>query len=189
MKDDALPEHGSPKSVEPTNGEAATVITPYGRKVPFGMTLRQALDDEYTCQFWVMMLIYFKNQHIYIYILHSVSKSSISTKTGHCVFIKTGMTWGELPIWPCFGLGIITICVVHVVFWLLPSLKFNLRRAAKERIRRMVAPKSRRKELNAPEHLKEEWAKGDKDALSDLLTNLNFNKDWCLRNTFPFPAV
>ena len=143
---------------------------------------------------WIYMSILvddvniFQNQHIYI--LHSVSKSSISTKTGHCVFIKTGMTWGKLPIWPCFGLGIIAICFVHLVFWwLLPSLKFNLRRAAKERIRRMVAPKSRRKELNAPEYLKEEWAKGDKDALSDLLTNLNFNKDWCLRNTFPFPAV
>ena len=141
---------------------------------------------------WIYMSILiddvnmFQNQHLYCILWVKV----YFNKTGHCVFIKTGMMWGKLPIWPCLGLGIITICVVHLFFWwLLPSLKFNLRRAAKERIRRMVAPKSRRKELNAPEYLKEEWEKGDKDALSELLINMNFNKDWCLRNTFLFPAI
>ena len=58
------------------------------------------------------------------------------------------------------------------------SLQFNLRRAAKARIARMVAPKSKRKELNAPEYVKSEWENGDRDSMAELLTRLNFDKEW-----------
>ena len=58
------------------------------------------------------------------------------------------------------------------------SLQFNLRRAAKARIARMVAPKTKRRELNAPDYVKSEWEGGDRDAMAELLTRLNFDKEW-----------
>ena len=62
------------------------------------------------------------------------------------------------------------------------ALQFNLRRAAKERIRRMVAPKSTKKHLNAPDYVVEEFKNGDKDALADLLQRVNWSKDWFINN-------
>ena len=56
-------------------------------------------------------------------------------------------------------------------------LQFNLRRAAKERIRRMVAPKAKRKDLQVPQYVKDEWENGDRDSLADMLTFHNFDKD------------
>ena len=64
------------------------------------------------------------------------------------------------------------------------SLQFNLRRAAKERIRRMVAPHSRRKDLETPDYVKKEWENGNRDDMAELLMRLNFNKDWSPHNSF-----
>ena len=55
--------------------------------------------------------------------------------------------------------------------------KINLRRAAKARIERMVAPHSRRKSLEANDYVKKEWENGDRNSLADLLQNVNFDKD------------
>ena len=60
----------------------------------------------------------------------------------------------------------------------LAPLQFNLRRAAKERIRRMVAPKSRRRDLEVPEYVRKEWDTGNRDNLAELLVQKNFDKDW-----------
>lgn len=49
------------------------------------------------------------------------------------------------------------------------TLQYNLRRAAKARIERMIKPKATRKDLNAPEYLVAEWQNGDRNALADLL--------------------
>ena len=57
------------------------------------------------------------------------------------------------------------------------SLQVNLRRAAKARISRMVAPKSRRKELSVPDYVRKEWEEGSKNNMADLLLRVNFDKD------------
>jgi len=41
----------------------------------------------------------------------------------------------------------------------------------------MVQPKSKRRELEAPEWLKEEWKNGDKAAIADLLRTCNWDKE------------
>lgn len=56
-------------------------------------------------------------------------------------------------------------------------LQIQLRRAAKARIHRMIQPKSKRKELVAPEYVAKEWKEGDKNGMADLLLKLNFKKD------------
>ena len=100
--------------------------------------------------------------------------------------IKGGYT-SILLMWPyeTYSLSYIScattlIDVDHILHvHLVPiSLQFNLRRAAKARIARMVAPKSKRKELNAPEYVKSEWGNGDRDSMAELLTRLNFDKEW-----------
>ena len=58
-----------------------------------------------------------------------------------------------------------------------PSLQFQLRRAAKARLDRMVQPKSKRRELESPEWLKDEWKSGDKSAIADLLQKCNWDKE------------
>ena len=57
------------------------------------------------------------------------------------------------------------------------SLQVNLRRAAKARIDRMVAPKSKRKELCVPDYVRKEWEEGSKNNMADLLLRVNFDKD------------
>lgn len=57
----------------------------------------------------------------------------------------------------------------------------RLRRAAKARLARWVKPKSHRKDLEAPQFLKDEWAKGDKGAIADLYSHVNFSQESCLQ--------
>ena len=54
-----------------------------------------------------------------------------------------------------------------------------LRNAAKMRIRRMVAPKKRRSDLNVPNMVKDQWEKGtaEKDEMAQLLMDANWCKD------------
>ena len=58
-------------------------------------------------------------------------------------------------------------------------VKEKLRNAAKQRIRRMCAPKRKRTDLAAPEWLAAEWSKGSqqKDELAEILQQVNWNKD------------
>ena len=58
---------------------------------------------------------------------------------------------------------------------LIASWQERLLIAAKARISRMVAPKTRRKELEVPEFVKNHWS-GNKDEMAHLLLNLNFDK-------------
>ena len=55
----------------------------------------------------------------------------------------------------------------------------QLRNAAKARIRRMVAPKSKRTDLAVPDWLRTAWEKGTKakDELADCLQHVNWNKE------------
>jgi len=41
----------------------------------------------------------------------------------------------------------------------------------------MVKPHSRRRELDPPSWLVEEWRKGDKNSMADLYSSVNFDKD------------
>ena len=61
-------------------------------------------------------------------------------------------------------------------------VKEKLRNAAKQRIRRMCAPKKKRADLAAPQWLAEEWAKGSrqKDELAEVLQQVNWSKDHAL---------
>ena len=59
-----------------------------------------------------------------------------------------------------------------------PSLQFNLRRAAKARINRMCQPHARRKDLEAPDYVKQEWRhNGNKNLMADILQRVNWDKD------------
>lgn len=55
--------------------------------------------------------------------------------------------------------------------------QWQLRRAAKARIGRMLQPKSKRKELTPPDYVRKEWENGDKNGLADLLQQCNFQKE------------
>ena len=48
--------------------------------------------------------------------------------------------------------------------------------AAKARITRMVAPKSRRKELEVPAFVAQHWQSGNKTEMGNLLMSCNFDK-------------
>ena len=56
-------------------------------------------------------------------------------------------------------------------------LQYNLRRAAKARIERMVKDHKTRTDLNAASHIADEWKSGDRNALADLLQRVNWDKD------------
>ena len=60
------------------------------------------------------------------------------------------------------------------------SWQDKLRRAAKARIMRWVAPKKKRMDREAPDVVKEQWAKGNKSILADLFSKVNFDQDWLL---------
>ena len=51
--------------------------------------------------------------------------------------------------------------------------------AAKARIYRMLLKKNKRKDLEAPSNVKQEWDKGaaSKNDLAEMLIHANFNKD------------
>ncbi|CAJ1365158.1 unnamed protein product [Effrenium voratum] len=57
-----------------------------------------------------------------------------------------------------------------------PSLQQKLRMAAKARMMRWVKPKSKRKDREAPEWLKKEWAEGSKNNIADLFSHVNFDQ-------------
>ena len=76
-----------------------------------------------------------------------------------------------------WGLLYVAHCHAHPHVYR-PALQFDLRRAAKARIDRMVAPKTKRKDLAVPEYVAKEWTEGDKNGMADLLLRCNFSKDW-----------
>ena len=51
--------------------------------------------------------------------------------------------------------------------------------ASKARLMRWVKPKSKRANMEAPDWVKAEWAKGDKNAIADLYVHCNFNREPC----------
>ena len=73
------------------------------------------------------------------------------------------------------------VAITHLIHRLLPTPWFEekLHLAAKARIRRMVAPKKRRTDLEVPGFVKEKWEAGgkSKDLLAELLKKVNFDKD------------
>lgn len=54
-----------------------------------------------------------------------------------------------------------------------------MHKAALARIRRMVAPKKKRRDLDVPQFVKDKWNEGKdvRDNLAELLKQVNFNKD------------
>lgn len=59
----------------------------------------------------------------------------------------------------------------------LPCTQDRLRLQAKARIIRMVKPKTKRKDLEAPQYVIDEWKTGNKNAIADLLKEANFCQD------------
>ena len=53
----------------------------------------------------------------------------------------------------------------------------QLRLAAKAKLMRWVKAKSKRKDREAPQIVKDEWAKGNKNAVADLMCKVNFDED------------
>lgn len=66
---------------------------------------------------------------------------------------------------------------IYDIYASLPHLQAKLRNAAKSRLNRWVRPHKRLSHLDAPEWLKKEWSTGSKNAIADLLSQVNFNKD------------
>ena len=60
-------------------------------------------------------------------------------------------------------------------------MQVRLRSAAKARLIRWVKPKSTRLDRNAPDIVKTQWATGNKNALADLFSKLNFCEDRYVR--------
>ena len=56
-------------------------------------------------------------------------------------------------------------------------LKVLLRGAAKARLMRWVKPKTKRLDREAPEVVRAEWSKGNRNALADLFSQVNFQED------------
>ena len=71
------------------------------------------------------------------------------------------------------------ICHLFQTAFNIGPLQFNLRRAAKARINRIIQPKSKRRELVAPDYVAKEWQSGDKNGMADLLMSVNWNKEPC----------
>lgn len=70
-----------------------------------------------------------------------------------------------------------------------PSLQQKLRMAAKARMMRWVKPKSKRKDREAPEWLKKEWAEGSKNNIADLFSHVNFDQESVVLVSVLHPAV
>jgi hypothetical protein len=56
-------------------------------------------------------------------------------------------------------------------------LEVLLRNAAKARLMRWVRPKTKRVDREAPDVVKGEWSKGNRNALADLFSQANFQED------------
>ena len=64
---------------------------------------------------------------------------------------------------------------------MLLSHQERLLRAAKARIARMVADKTRRKDLEVPAFVKEQWQTGNRTQMGLLLQSVNFDKEACMQ--------
>ena len=53
----------------------------------------------------------------------------------------------------------------------------RLRNAAKARLIRWVKAKTKRKDREAPEFVKQQWATGCKNAVADLFSKVNFSEE------------
>ena len=53
----------------------------------------------------------------------------------------------------------------------------RLRNAAKGRLIRWVKPKTKRRDREAPDFVKEQWATENKNAIADLFSHVNFRED------------
>lgn len=58
-------------------------------------------------------------------------------------------------------------------------IKERLLRAAKARIERMIQTKTKRKDLQVPPFVREEWQNGNKTAMAQMLQTANFDKVAC----------
>ena len=65
-----------------------------------------------------------------------------------------------------------------VSLWLLlVSVQERLREAAKQQIRRWIAPHRKKKNLEAPDFVKQQWVQNDQNGMSQLLMDCNFQKE------------
>ena len=65
----------------------------------------------------------------------------------------------------------------------------RLLRAAKARITRMVKEKSRRKDLQVPPFVKEQWESGKRTEMAQLLQRVNFDKVALMQRIIGFIGV
>lgn len=72
---------------------------------------------------------------------------------------------------------------IHLHFglwiWWPCSVQMKLRKAAKARLMRWCKPHAQRVSMEAPEWVKEQWAKQNKNMVADLFSKVNFNQDIC----------
>ena len=72
---------------------------------------------------------------------------------------------------------------IHLHFglwiWWPCSAQMKLRKAAKARLMRWCKPHAQRVSMEAPEWVKEQWAKQNKNMVADLFSKVNFNQDIC----------
>ena len=78
-------------------------------------------------------------------------------------------------------------CHEFKLFFFQITLQYNLRRAAKARVERMIKPHPKNKHLDAPQYLVDEWKSGDRNALADLLQKVNWDKDSdCMHDVYMY---
>ena len=51
--------------------------------------------------------------------------------------------------------------------------------AAKARLTRMMTPKTKRKDLEPPQNVKDYWFKNNKTQVAEIFRDLNFNRESC----------
>ena len=47
----------------------------------------------------------------------------------------------------------------------------------------MCQPKSKRQDLSPPDYVRDEWKRGDKNAIAQLFEQVNFDKDWSVHTS------
>ena len=75
---------------------------------------------------------------------------------------------------------VINLLVCSLIFcswWSHSPAQMRLRAAGKARLIRWVKPKAKRKDREAPEFVKQQWATGCKNAVADLFSKVNFNQE------------
>lgn len=68
--------------------------------------------------------------------------------------------------------------VYNIYIYRSRTLKERLRAAARQQLRRMMAIKKKRSDLDPPEWLREAYNSRKKGEMADLLVDCNFSKDW-----------